>query len=328
VSWSGLSGSCGAFSGERIIPNSASQSGAAAVEYFEGRVRTLMVAYRDSSGNIVSRKSTDAVNWTAASAPITSGNIGTPTLVRDWGNNDVLLYAVKGDAVLRKWTYNPAAQQWSSGDGVNQTWDTGGNVQSAWEVPVVLGYVDNSHSTAGLFAAPTNGAGRVFIARRITGDIWTNVGGDTNMDAKAKPGLAYVPTTNYIGDGRLYVSATNFGDKLYVAWNAGNCTTGCIGKEITTWNLVQQGYNDYDGFSGETHLSFDLLRDTNLRAVADHYGQIWYMPLADGIVNYQEWRDIDEYSILNTNVNCRISTGTCKTCIAIDSATGKCTAFQ
>ena len=330
---------CGSWSAEREISGAVQTAQAAGVAAFvQGGTSKMMVVYADSLGRLKSQvltvDSSGREHWTSPAAlPGTFVISGGVSVVYNSSIRLIDVYALSGGK-LRRWSYSLTSASWNS-VGVAQRWnETGQPAITATAGPGLTwgSQKDTGPTAVYLFGVFPNEPDPVRFARRslANNNLWDRLVPPL-VRSSVRPGLAYQPMPD--GSGRFTILARIWNNASYISWTEGNdFRASATDYRASMWRggdaLTQEDRAEDSAMS----LAFQPGVDSSPRgaigaARMDGKSSVWFMPLADGIINYRYFRDQNDYSILYGNLACSLGVGSCRDCIQLDGI-GNCSAWR
>jgi hypothetical protein len=344
-----IDGSCGTFSAECSVPGVSTTMAPSVTEVTQNGIRKLALVYANASNLLrfklltVSGSGCAPVGDWGGELPAAGSAVqSSPTAIFNSVDGRMDIFASVAGA-LRLWSWIPNTGGWISTDQIQTIVGSGANIASGpLGVGVTWGFF-YQNSTRQMLAAVQRTNAPIDIYRRSTATSGTWVAmGNVNINADSKPGIAYVPETNVAPsqEGRFYVGAASNTPNIpcrgpfsggthcpEVAMSRGNCD-GCSTRQPTVWTKLLHGVVEDAVASGSAFaLFYDWSVDTNLRSAVDTGGQIWFQPVADGILSTSIMKDQHDYEIMAKNAACVFGQGACKKCMA-QNTNGTCAQWQ
>lgn len=276
-----------------------------------GTPPNLLLAYAGAGGHVYYQTYTgDIPLWSSALLAGDGTAVATDAAAVEFPVKTVNIFARSTSGQVLRWQYAADARTVTGGAGSPQLWSDNTPIVTKYAPAFTIGYQKDLGASPWLFGAFTDSTGAIVIGRfEARANLWVKLG-DTiwqdNHSAFGPPGFAYVPfNASDRTQGRFYVGF-NPGPQspLALAMTEGNdMSAGAATRRmlflpntmmINEWSMIANG----DGVS----LLFDPDYDTNLRAaVPGSDGNVYLMPLVDGLVNVQ-YKDYDDYGIMLGNL--------------------------
>lgn len=344
-----LGGSCGTFSSESVVPGAVTSLAPTAAEFYDfqsGSWKLMLVyavgtsekqlRYRVLTVNAAGKEQWGAEQVIEKSAAVVS----SPTATLSDTLRRVDVFAAGGSSVLKRWSYSTLSSTW---DILDQDQTIAGSSSTipagSLGVGMTLGYLQGDLTTR-MFAAVQRTGAPIDIYRRSlrSPNTWRAMG-TVNIIADTKPAVAYVRENNSdVTFGRFYVAAAGKPTLIAckgiggsycaeMAFSQGNCDSGCPDRKLRTWTSVLQLVEEDRVAPGSSFaLLYDPSHDTNLRGALST-GQIWFQPVADGILDTTIRKDQHDYEILAKNAACVFGIGACMECIS-QNPNGTCAQWR